>query len=240
MARERIFCMLTLADPVTIYERPGVIVATFGGTDNPRARTDFAQKHGTELTGIVYPPANANGEGFKRIAKHFFDRRANADGAIVPPGGAIGILSRDCPIVVLENSYKPAVVVLHAGRPALSRLENDNVTIIERGLEAVTHGRAEEAHYVTAYITAGICATCFEHTGEDAEQYLAPFRRHHPQAIGKRGCLDLKLVIRRELQQGGISAERIFDDGLCTREHPALYSHRNGDTLSNMAVVIQP
>lgn len=215
-------------------------VVTLGGKHAAHdAALWFAKTNHLTLASIVQPPSSAAGTGFKEIVALSKLPITYGDGVLVPSNTAVGIGSRDCPIVVLYNSYRPTTVVCHAGRPALSRGTAGEITVLNAAIDAVTNHDSSQRCYVRAYVTAGICADCLVHEGKGAETYLAPFRRYHPNAIGARGRLDLHKVIRCELEQLGVPNTNIVVDTTCTKEHSAMSSHRNGDAVNNIVLVLQ-
>lgn len=228
------------ATVVSEYEfHPKLRVYTIGGKRGHPLSTALllAKANGLVHQSVLRPSRSPQGRGFKCIVP----LQANVtygDGVLVPSTGAVSVESKDCPIVVLYNYIRGRTVVCHAGRSALSRKYPSDTTVLDAAIQAVTD-KPTDRQYTKAYVTAGICGHCFEHAGKDDEQYLAPFRKLHPGAIGPRGQLSLRAIILAELQELGLMVENIAFDHACTREHPLLSSHRDCDEYPNHTLVLQ-
>lgn len=213
-------------------------VLTLGGNRDALHQALIATKTaGLSLSTVIQPPSSPRGIGFKAIVP-LQPEGTFGDGVLVPDRTAVAMQSRDCPIVVMYNMYNGKTVLCHAGRPALSRRDEHDGTILDAACNAIGR-QSHERSYIKAYVTAGICQHCFVHEGPDAESFLTPFRKHHPQAIDDWGGLDLRMVITSELVGLGVEATNIVCETTCTKEHPALTSHRNGDMKSNLVLVLQ-
>ncbi len=230
--------------PISEFFFPGphkVAVATFGGNSSPmQAAVAWCIQAKCGIDHHICPPSRYNDPGFRIIAKAEPPYTQYTDGMEVPSGVTIGIRSKDCPIVVLFDAVTDSVVAFHAGRPALSPQQyngNPYRTVIDAGMEYLLNQGAL-AKNVFGYVTAGICPQCFLHDTSTGKKLAEPFvNEYGDRVIGLLGELDLALVIELQLQQHGVPGSNITYDRNCTREHPLLASHRNGDKDSNMVVI---
>ncbi len=227
--------------PVTKHTLPynGPTVATFGGgTGAFEAALLYIKAAGRDAHALVRPPSGPGQPGFKMIAARATHFELEADGLVIPRRSAVMIYSRDCPIVTLHEYMNDQTVVYHAGRPALTNHQARDASVTDVALRTIAKHQHERATTV-AYIAASICSDCFVHDGPGAEAHLTYFRQRFPNTItDPGGRLDLPSVIAQELHEQGLFPRNISHDGVCTREHPRLTSHRNGDKESNITVVL--
>lgn len=227
--------------PVSEHTLPqgGPTVATFGGGLRAFEHAlAYIKANGREADALISPPSGPQMSGFKEVRRMTSTFELVADGLIVRPERAVLIYSRDCPIVTFASRRNPTVIVCHAGRPALDRTLGPAESVIDRALPLIESNRLFR-HYVNVHIAAAICQSCFEHRGPGAEAHIKFFRQHFPETVrGIDGKLDLPRVVALQCQERGVPLENISHDGICTREHPALASHRNGDQRSNITVVL--
>ncbi len=92
-----------------------------------------------------------------------------------------------------------------------------------RAVETLVREYGSRPADLVAGIGPGICGCCYEVGEEVAERFDAAHLR--PSAAGRR-LLDLAAANRAQLEQAGVPAERVHVHGACTRESPALPSHR--------------
>lgn len=166
------------------------------------------------------------------------------DGGILKKtGSAIVLQSADCPILVLHHTVSGRVVVVHAGRPALTPVCKEkspacDMTIIEIAVAKMcVH---TETHLLEALVVGNICGPCFKHDHEEAQHLIAPFLPLGSPVFANKetGSLDLFAVIKHRLAHLGVPVENIVHTGPCTFETPTLSSHRRGDKTRNTVIVV--
>ena len=149
--------------------------------------------------------------------------RPTADGMVTSePGVALCIFSADCVPVLLYDSVARVVAALHAGwRGTLAG-------IAAEGIRAMIDAGARSGS-ICATLGPAIGRCCFEVDATLADQfacgisYAAEFTR--PGKPGK-AYLDLRGIIRRQLEEAGIDPRLIGSAGACSRCHPADYFSR--------------
>ena len=98
------------------------------------------------------------------------------------------------------------------------------------------YGTSPEELY--AYIGPGICADCFETGPEVRLQFLEewPFIDECAEPRGEKYYLDLKGIVRRQLEDAGLPAENIEQTEHCTYHEPSLFCsyRREGGTYMRM------
>ncbi len=217
-------------------------IALFGGHASSSPLQEsllWAKTHNSELAHVVLPPSDAHGPGFQSVVKDSSDFCVFADGMEVPEKKAVAIASGDCPIVVAYNPDNHKLAIAHAGRAALTptSCKACRFNVIAPLLQKVAE-RGTDPSRVLIYVTAGICGHCFQHEQPEAQGLLTPFQEKYPRAIVGKYGLDLFEVIRASCLERGVKAKNITHDGLCTKEHEQLASHRCGDKRRNLTVVL--
>jgi YfiH family protein len=171
----------------------------------------LSQVHGTEVIRVHAGDAILVGE------------RPRADGMVTTePGIALGVFSADCVPILLYDDAAQVVAALHAGwRGTLAG-------IAVEGIRAMIAGGARPDRIRTAAGPAiGPC--CFEVDAELAEQFTQRILfAHEFTRPGKRGkaYLDLRGIIRRQLEEAGLNPRLITAVGPCIRCHPMDYFSR--------------
>jgi polyphenol oxidase len=75
-------------------------------------------------------------------------------------------------------------------------------------------------------IGPAICGNCYKVNVERVEK----FRKMFPDLDFQTDSLDLKYIVRRELEMGGVDPKNIDTSNFCTKcDHNRFYSHRQGD-----------
>jgi copper oxidase (laccase) domain-containing protein len=218
-----------------------LVVATFGGRRDPQiAAAIWCKQKNIRLQHEVHPPSHYTAAGFREITIPGGAYTQYMDGIEVHPGHAVGIRSKDCPIVTLHDQHTGCTVTMHAGRPALTpKLYTGcaHNTVIAAGLHHLTE-RGATPRSISAYITAGICLNCFRHDRPGAYELVVPFAERHPHSVSRQtGGLDLTAFITAELVTYGLMDSAIHHDTHCTYEEENLASYRRGDKISNLTVV---
>jgi YfiH family protein len=153
------------------------------------------------------------------------DNRPSADGMVTTDSGiALGIFSADCVPVLLYDGTAHAAAALHAGwRGTLAN-------IVGAGLDAMSAAGARRGR-IHAAIGPAIGRCCFEVDAELADE----FGRKIPAAAAftrsggpGKAYLDLRGMVRWQLQAAGINPNEIRMIGPCTRCSPDDYFSRRG------------
>ena len=138
---------------------------------------------------------------------------------------ALTVHSADCQMILIFDPWRKIIGVAHAGWRGL--LLGMGTVIIKKMEEY--YGTNPE--HVTAVVGPSICVDCFE-VGVEVVQYFR-FRRQYRTPLvfnsPTRGSyyIDLRGIIREQLQEAGVTEDKLSISTLCTKEHPAwFYSHR--------------
>lgn len=148
---------------------------------------------------------------------------------------ALSITSADCLPIALwnEGSAKDsdqAIGVVHAGWRGLS------LEIIQRAAEAMnkTVGAA-----TSAFIGPHICASCYEFSRADAEQFIDRWGSdvYRDDSLAGTPALDLGRIAELSLREAGV--HDIANSGRCTACEPERwFSHRARQEEERMAMVV--
>lgn len=175
--------------------------------------TNIARLGESELE--TYRDANADGPGVIRT-------KDKADGMILPvdPHFAVAICNADCPIIVIEDRTKYAV--LHAGYRCLIREDKNEEGIIE---QAMKHFHPGMPTTVKIFGGIGDCCYAFDYP-EAKDANLVRYPDILREAMGRtkadrtwkqrRTSIDLYLVAKRILQQCGVHESQMNIDETCT------------------------
>jgi polyphenol oxidase len=145
---------------------------------------------------------------------------------------SLGIKVADCLPVTMIDPQHSVVANIHSGwRGAVQQ-------ITSVGLDAVSGATPFDGRSALAYLGPTIRVCCFEVGNEVAEQFDA----RYVDRSGSRPHVDIVAFTKSVLRARGITEERIFDSGLCTRcEGSAFHSFRRDGKGSgrNLAIVAQ-
>lgn len=236
--------LITAIEPTVTRSLKKLLIATFDGKNAPLpSALECASRHQATLAHLIAPPSHAYHKNFRKLVTKPKQYAVEADGILITDERAVGIWSRDCPIVVITDDVRGETVVCHAGRPAMTpyqHLADRNYTIVKAALYALI-SRGSAPKHLSAYITGAICKKCFTHDLRKDAALIRPFAVNYSWAIDREtGGLDLVGIIMNQLLEGGIPEEAVAYDGRCTKEDPGLASKRNGDdsTKSNLTIVM--
>jgi YfiH family protein len=116
------------------------------------------------------------------------------------PGSVVAVKTADCVPVLLVDRRLHAVAAVHAGwRGTAAHIAADAVAAMGRRFGT----RAEDLH---AAIGPGIGKCCYQVGAEVAAQFGGQGRGH----------IDLPDANRRQLEEAGVTPERIYASNLCT------------------------
>jgi hypothetical protein len=120
------------------------------------------------------------------------------------PGSVVAVKTADCIPILLVDDRLRAVAAVHAGwRGTAARIASGAVAAMSRRFGT----RAEDLH---AAIGPGIGPCCYEVGAEVAERFGGQ----------GRGYIDLSAANQRQLEQAGVTPERIYASNLCTMCRP--------------------
>ena len=123
-------------------------------------------------------------------------------------GKSIGIRTADCVPVLLLDSRARAVAAVHAGWRGTA------AGVVSRAVEALQARYGTRPPDVLAAIGPCIRPCCYQ-VGPEVAARFASFPGTTRIVDGK-SYLDLAAANRLQLESSGLSADRIFDSGLCT------------------------
>jgi len=144
--------------------------------------------------------------------------RPQADGHVtIEPGLMLAIFSADCVPVLMHDPVLKAVGALHVGWRGVV------ANIAHAGVAAMTKLGARAPHISAAAMGPAIGACCFEVGDEVGERFRSKVAgcAPHIRAGSKPGksMIDLKGIIRAQLEGAGLEPAKISDSGPCTRCH---------------------
>lgn len=230
--------------PLTLWEIPGLVhgfCGRAGGVSTgPFASFNLAQWVGDEPGAVAenwrrfdaaYPNprvarlAQVHGKLVHAIHFTHDGKPREGDGMVTAtPGIALGIFTADCVPILMVDAERRVTAALHAGwRGALAGIAGEGVRAM------VALGARTGAIRAALGPSIGIC--CFEVDASLAEEFALqmPASRVHTRA-GKPGkaYLDLRAIIRGQLEHAGLAATAIVNVGPCTRCANDLYFSRRG------------
>jgi len=173
-------------------------------TGSPAAEVTLRQIHSDRVV-------NANG---------LLGRQSEGDALVTDEiGRSIGVRTADCVPMLLLDAKKRAIAAVHAGWRGTA------AQVVARAIERMRSEFATDAGDLYAAIGPCIRACCYEVGKEVAEQFEGGSLEENA-ATGKHR-LNLPHTNRAQIQRAGVSPERIFDCGLCTRcESAHFFSYR--------------
>lgn len=160
------------------------------------------------------------------VDDEYGDDRRGGDGMVTAtPGVALCIFTADCVPVLLLDPVNRVVGALHAGwRGTLAAIAAVGVrSMIELGARAAS---------IEAALGPAIGSCCFEVDAELAERFAreVPAAEYlaRPGRTGK-AYLDLRAIVRNQLEEAGLSAGHITTVGPCTKcANDRFFSRRAG------------
>ena len=144
------------------------------------------------------------------------------------PGLPLLVTCADCYALVVFDPRRRALALAHAGwRGTAAGIAGEVV----RALRAAYGSRPED---LLVGLGPGICADCYEVSGEVAARFDDRFLR---PSGGDRFRLDLAAANRAQLEDAGVFGGLVHQQGACTRETPELPSHRRSPDGSRFACI---
>jgi polyphenol oxidase len=152
------------------------------------------------------------------------------------PGQAVVTYHADCLPLFLVDRSLGVVAGAHAGwRGALAGVAMQTVRSLQVGYGA-------NPNELEVLIGPGICGRCYEVGPEVAQQFIDRFARvdRYLRRDTREIRLDLDAVLRLQLEDAGVTADRIQSSGWCTKEEERWFSHRGGRPGRFLSVVVAP
>jgi polyphenol oxidase len=145
------------------------------------------------------------------------------------PGRALCVLVADCVPVLIADPQARIVGAAHAGREGLA------AGVVPALVAAMTQAGASPAR-MRALTGPAICGGCYEVPDELQARVSAVVPAARCVTLGGSSGLDIAAGVRAQLAAAGVSWTAA--DGRCTRESPALFSHRRDGTTGRMAALV--
>jgi polyphenol oxidase len=144
-------------------------------------------------------------------------------------GLALGVLSADCPGVLLADPQAGLVGAAHSGR------EGTASGVVPALVRAMTEAGGESAR-MHALIGPAICGGCYEVPARMRDAVAAKV----PAAacLTRDGTPGLDLPAGIAAQLAGLGVRRVRTDGRCTAEDPGLYSYRRDGRTGRFAALV--
>jgi YfiH family protein len=167
---------------------------------NPEARVTLRQIHSDRVL-------NAHG---------LQDREEEGDALITDePGLSIGVRTADCVSVLLLDSERRTVAVVHAGwKGTLAQIVRSAIQELSRQFGTVPAN-------LHAAIGPCIRERCYEVGPEVAERF--PDYARTASTAGVKTRVDLVKANVRQMKEAGVKDEQVFDSCLCTACSPEIF-----------------
>jgi YfiH family protein len=143
------------------------------------------------------------------------------------PGVACGVRTADCVPILLANEATGAVAAVHAGWRGTEQ------NIAQVAVHALAEG--SDARALIAAVGPHISVSAFEVSDEVAERLFVacPMEDVVRRDLGPKPHVDLRRIIRHQLERAGVSGTRIDDVPGCTHDEPERYfSYRRDGKVS--------
>jgi len=148
------------------------------------------------------------------VARGAVDRAA-ADALVTDrPGVVLLVRAADCIPVLLVDADAAVVGAAHSGREGV---------VLGVVAETVRRMRSLGAERIRAWVGPHVCGACYEVPAELRDAVPAVEPATGATTSWGTSALDLGAGVRAQLEREGVEVEEV---GRCTREDPALYSHR--------------
>jgi polyphenol oxidase len=235
---------------LTAWEIPG-LVHGFGGrlggvSTGPFTSFNLAASVGDEAVaenwrrwGLLHPNlrvarlSQVHGKLVRQVDATHFGARREVEGMVTAtPGLALCIFTADCVPILMVDAERRVAGALHAGwRGTLAGIVGEGVRAM------VASGARLSAIRAALGPSIGLC--CFEVDAGLAENFasqVAGSSRHTRAGKPGKAYLDLRAILRDQLEREGLEAESITNVGPCTRcANDRYFSRRaNGGATSGL------
>jgi purine-nucleoside/S-methyl-5'-thioadenosine phosphorylase / adenosine deaminase len=159
------------------------------------------------------------------VGRDWAGARLTGDGLVTAaPGITLGVFTADCVPILMVDSRRRVASALHAGwRGTLAGIAGAGV----RAMEALGAARQD----IGAALGPAIGLCCFEVDGKLADRFARQIpgaRRHTGTGRPGKAFLDLRAILKDELQAAGLYENNIEIVGPCTRCANEQYFSRRG------------
>ena len=211
---------------IAVFSRrqDGNMSLCFGDTrDSLENRKKFLSGRGIDYRNLI-TAKQVHGKNVEYVTQKIKGRGAldyessviDTDGFITDqPGVPLAILTADCLSVFIYDPKHPAIAILHAGW----RSTEQNIS--QEGVRAMQNKFGSQPKDLFVGFGPSIRSCCFE-VGED-------FKSNFAFGLLKRNgrvFMDTALINQRQLIDGGVREENIFDPKLCTFSDSDFFSFR--------------
>jgi polyphenol oxidase len=145
------------------------------------------------------------------------------------PGLALGVLSADCPAVLIADPGAGIVGAAHAGREGMAR------GVVSALVRAMTGAGADPAG-MYAVIGPAICGRCYEVPAAMRDDVAA--RVPGSACVTRAGTPGIDLHAGISAQLAGLGVRRVERDERCTAEDDDLYSYRRDGRTGRFAGLV--
>ncbi|HXZ87597.1 MAG TPA: peptidoglycan editing factor PgeF [Candidatus Binataceae bacterium] len=155
-----------------------------------------------------------HGNTIREIGTGYDGERWSADGMVTASRGiALGIFTADCVPILMVDETRGVAGALHAGwRGTLA-------DIAEAGVRAMV-ALGGRPHAIRAAMGPAIGSCCFEVDADLAERFarsISHARAHTRAGNPGKAYLDLRAIVRGQLERAGLAPVAITSVGRCTR-----------------------
>ncbi len=191
-----------------------ILADTLGIRADEMVRTQ--QTHTTNIRVVTRDDA---GKGVTRERGY-----TDIDGLVTDEKGlAIITTHADCNAVFFYDPVKRVIGLAHSGwRGTLGGISAEMIRIMKERY-------GSDPGDIVCGIGPALCMDCFEVDPDVAEAFISkdPAYREFMEERPLKFHIDLKRIIRHDLEMSGVSPQNISDMGLCTKCHKdVFYSHR--------------
>jgi YfiH family protein len=145
------------------------------------------------------------------------------------PGLGLGVLSADCPAVLLADPEAGIIGAAHSGRTGTA------LGVVPALVRAMTGAGADPAR-MRAIIGPGICGACYEVPEEMRDEVAAAVPGSACVTRAGTPGLDLRAGLAGQLAAAGV--HQVATDGRCTAEDRDLYSYRRDGRTGRFAGLV--
>jgi YfiH family protein len=145
------------------------------------------------------------------------------------PGLALGVLSADCPAVLVADPDAGIVGAAHCGREGMAR------GVVPALVQAMTEAGADPAG-MYAVIGPAICGRCYEVPAAMRDDVAA--KVPDSASVTRAGTPGIDLHAGISAQLASLGVRRVDRDGRCTAEDDDLYSYRRDGRTGRFAGLI--
>jgi YfiH family protein len=195
------------------------------GDDAAAVRANWERWHAAYPGMRVARLGQVHGNTVVTVGADYDGARREGDGLVTAaPGIAAGIFTADCVPILMVDAEARVVGAMHAGwRGTIAGIAGEGV----RAMASI----GARPHALGAALGPSIGPCCFEVEAELAERFARtiPHAREHTRT-GRPGkaYLDLRAIIRGQLERAGLEPDAITSAGPCTRCANGTYFSRRG------------